>query len=642
MNRISLSYQIEYLECELADARVECKPILRTYFDTHFTRSEEGGGIVNIALDENDTTKVYKGTLTATTDVRIPITSCIGIASYAHRRNQDGFSCLTGAGTAYIKIGDILRGKFTAELPLIMETSKLFGAPVEKGKIRVTISALKLGSGIKFLEGNQCILNGPIESELIQSFVEKRVARESELEDTWPNIKNVKAPFTISADGIELTKNCFIPIEGFALSPEPLRTNLDYFQNSLERAMKDRNLKLGSDYRFLDLTHKAELLAEIINVSKEFDYISDVLEKHNRNTGTTYDIRMRTGFEEFSNMGVTLSGDCEDGAKLIQDHWNAFMAHKIDPKNYPELAELQAIGSNYIYFMTLATVHGAKAEDSTEHIGAHLYGTLLTKDQVKQCLSHTPEGREFLSRSSIEAKHPMQDLTTLFCEGTGRIRPYGTGKMYLRDTKHSSVSHDPLFNARRYVGANLYSRGGLKVEISHDAGAASSFYLGNLSMITDEFLQVGTNVGSFICGAVSENGTITRGSHFVDLINQRPTVALIPCLPVPDKIMAITREAITLRAPPQAFTINKPLGGSMLEPSWEKMKKSINRTGSSPYGPVCLYARPHQFNADSVDKMTANIQKMKHVWKVDYCRENITNDVLVYRIQLYVDENAMK
>lgn len=687
---LEIAYEIEYLSCELADERIENKPILTTYFDAHFIRSESEGGIINTHLDEHDLDKIYEATLKARVPsgtTSVPITAAIGFAHYAQRRNEFGMACYTNAGTGHVKMVEILstveRGKvFEKRIPLIMETTKLLGEPVKKGEILFRAKSVKKGNKVSFLPLDRCILgDNPTDvganAEMISQFIQRRVEFEANMKDTWEGIKNVRAPMDISSAGIELTGTCFVPVEGFALC-ETLDINEEYFQNAFERCMIRKGFTTPSvGFRSLDMAHKAEVMAEImVYASQSFDYISDTVDLSKREpvpskgskpliNAVRSDAYRRIGFEDFHNIGVTASGDCEDSGKFSQVIFHNFRRLEINAKQYPELKEIQTIASDYVFFLTLATVHGARVNDGVEKVGAHLLGLMLPKDQVKSTLSTTVEGKVWAQRLPLEQKIDM--LPTLFCEGTGKIRPLGTGPVALhsfKDTSHGHglvrswigansaapshpMSYDPLFKERQYLGQRMRSRGGLKTEISHDFGAASNFYLGNLLVITSEFMDVGENLGAFVCGKINrDTREITRGSDFVELITQQNTVALIPCEPLPDKIMEITREANTIRAPCRSFALDKSKIDPKLKihPDLERMKSVINglgRQGEAPFGSVDHFARKHNMNAASINKMIAEIKAMPAVFKVDYEFEAITTSMCQYRIMLYVDKNSI-
>jgi len=690
-NQIEIAFELEYLSCELADERIESKPVVTTYFDAHFIRSELTGGVVNTHLDEHDLGKVYEGVLKAETPAtNIPITAAIGFASYAQRRNEFGMACYTNAGTGHVKMHEIMDGlrasknsTFEKRIPLIMETTKLLGEPVKKGEILFRVTSLKKGNKVGFIPLDHCILGDATSegnnAEMISEFIQRRVQFEANMQDTWEGIKNVRAPMDISSAGIELTGTCFVPVEGFALV-EPLDVNEEYFQNAMERSMIRKGLNNPKiDFRSLDIAHKAELLAEIcMYASQSFDYVSDTVDLSKRpqyyeskpKEGKQVESKLieayrqdafkRIGFEDFHNIGVTASGDCEDGAKLGQIMFHSFRKLEINASKYPELKELQTISEDYAYFLTLATVHGARVNDGVEKVGAHMFGLFLPKEQVKACLATTVEGKVWSERLPLNQKNEM--LPTLFGEGTGRIRPLGTGPVQLHSFKHPNMvrsfigarshldhpmSYDPLFMERQYVGRNMKTRGGLKAEISHDWGQPSNFYLGNLLVVTSEFLDIGENVGAFVCGKIDRtNNTITRGSDFVELITQQNTVALMPCEPVPPKIMDITREAATLRAPSRPFILDQAKMDSTKKthPELERLKKSINslgRTGEAPFGSVDTFLRPHQFNKESVSQMISDITSMGAVFKVDYEFEAITTELHQYRLRMFVDKNKI-
>jgi len=672
---IEIDYEIEYLSCELADEHIESKPVVTTYFDAHFIRSEAEGGVITTHLDEHDLSKVYEGTLKARTPsgVGIPITSAIGFTSYSQQRNDFGMACMVEAGSGHVTMSEITSGMtktgvFEKRIPLVIETTKLIGEPVRKGEILFRAKEVRKGNRVSFIPLDRCILGDEHTSqsnaEMISQFIQRRVEREASMKDTWDGIHNVRAPMDISSSGIELTKTCFVPIEGFAIC-ETIEVNVEYFQNAFTRTMiRKGSTNPSVDFRALDTPHKAEVLAEIVvYASQSFDYISDtfVLSKRDPSGGVSEPMRRIPG-EKFADILSTASGDCEDGGKGAIVMFYNFLRLKIDPIKFPELAELQRIARNYVGFLTLATVHGARVNDGVEKVGAHMYGLLIPKDQVRSILSTTPDGKMWANRLPLEQTIDL--LPTLILEGTGRFRPMGSGPIELHSLKTVNVgnlirsaligeapashpaSYDPLHSERQYVGHYLDSKG-FKVLIEYTWGRNSSFYLGNLALITNHFMDIGENLGAFICGKIDrEKGIITRGSKFTDLIRQENTVALIPCEPLPEKIMEITREAAALRAPTRSFVLDE----SKIDPALkvnaelERLKsavKAMGRTGNSPFGPVGVYARPHQFNKQRIDNMIQNISQMKAVYKVDYQFEAITTSMCQYRIMVYVDKTLI-
>ncbi len=214
-----------------------------------------------------------------------------------------------------------------------------------------------------------------------------------------------------------------------------------------------------------------------------------------------------------------------------------------------------------------------------------------------------------VTAEKMDLTQKNEHLPTLVAEGTGMVRPLGSSKADFLPknvrqvlAEHienglitgnsaapsSHISYDPLFNERKYVSRNMYTKGGMKTLIPRDMGAESTFYLGQLLGVTSQQIER-TKVGAFIFGNItggnvertsgnssSPSGGVTRGAYFTDILNQRDNVALIPCSPVPDKIMQIAYEANTLRAPLRSFVLDKkkPIeGGPVNPPEFEKMKK---------------------------------------------------------------------
>jgi len=674
---IKLDFEIIYLDCNLADESIESRPVLRTYLGSQFERTEKNGGIITTHLDEHDLGKIYEGTLTGNVNKAssiIPITSSICFAQYAMRRNEFGFASMTHAGTANVQLYDVIqslnKGKpFETTLPLIMEPSKLISEqPISKGAIKFKVLNMNVSKKVQFLPVDQCILGAPIESmsSLISDFIDDRIRFEASMKDTWNGIKNVRAPMDISSTGIQSTKTCFLPVESLVIG-QPFQVNATFYENAMKTIMKRKGLNhIDVEFKEFDIGHKAELMAEICcYVVQSLDYISDTIETSSRKQSVSptsqYDPSSKKPWEDMGN-SLEIPGDCEDGSNGIKTMFNGFRNIKFDPKIHKELIELQNIASDYTYFSTLATVHGAKAEDQTEHIGAHMYGLLIPNNNVKQMLSRNKQGAAYVEKIDLTQKN--QNLPVLVAEGTGMLRPLGSSKSdtapiragdilkeHVNDgligtSANQPMSYDPLFLERKFISKNMYSKQGLKTLIPRDMGAPSSFYLGQLLGVTDKWLAH-TNVGAFIFGNITENNEITRGAFFTDIINQNPNVALIPCLPVPEKIMQIAYEANALRAPLRSYELDlsKPIeGGPEKQPAFEKMKQTINklgRKGVAPFGSVDVFIKPHQFTAKSIENMTENLVNTPNVFKLEYNREIFSNEEIGYRIQIFVDHSSM-
>lgn len=391
------------------------------------------------------------------------------------------------------------------------------------------------------------------------------------------------------------------------------------------------------------------------------------------------------GIEDFTGAEAS-SGDCEDLGKSRSDYFSVsradaraktgklqlllfdgFQALKIDAKAHPELAELQGISHHYVGGLTLATVHGAKVDDKTERVGAHAYFLLLPKVQVRRSLEATvPEGR------ALAAAVPWPDnppaLPTLVGEGTGRIRPLGHGKLevdtvhgrvqavaHIKDPRHPLVpSQDPLFPERRFLSMAMRSKGGFKLEIPRDAGVQSNFYLGQLAFITNHFMRAGQPVGAFLCTnrGASEGSSMTRGALFTDMINQEPAFGLLPCEPLPDSVMAITRDAVKLREPHPPMTYNPDSAKAKAtrarmerNPLLDGLAQSVRAlrrpVGASPYGSVDLLMRPHQFNAHKIAAMLDDFRRMTPVYRVDYVMEPMRDAQITYRLRVFMDHDMV-
>lgn len=669
MADIEIGLEVRYVKCLLADAHVESRPTLRIYADAHFDNRQTW----TLRLNEKRLGTLYPGVVKARAMAtqQVPLTAAVGFASCAQRRNEFGADCATSAGNAHLRVADLIAMHGSGEereLPLLMETTRLMGDPVCKGIIAVRVTRLQLGATIKWAPLERCLLGDSLLTECtkeMEQLLERRIQFESSLKDTWPNIKNIRAPMDISAAGIESTKTCFVPIEGFAID-DRLDVNAAFFENAFERAMIRRNMQPETDFDALDQSHKAEIAAEIVSYAAQWcDYIGDSVDRSVRGVGR-YNLQLKQSFEDFTDAAVRFGGDCEDVTKFIQGMFYAFIDMDLDQHrdllhHHTRMVEMQHILRQYGCFMTLATVHGQKVEDQEEHIGAHLYCLLLPKSQVKRALMTNALGRAIAAQLPLQCE--LKGLPTLFCEGTGRVRPLGPGpgEQALRSAHAAGLvgassnhpitkSYDPLMDARRYVaGALQRSRGGRKTEIPHDRGAPSSFYLGNLVLVTDDYLRYGHNVGSFICGNIDDNqGGITRGAHFTSIINQHPDFAIVPCEPLPERVLAITREAALLREPADPYHLDrsKPMAGPPggKEPSLERLKKSVNglgRHGVSAHGSVDLFVRPHQLNDAYVDVMLGEIRQAEAIYKVDYTLEYITNSKYGYQIRLYVDDEML-
>jgi hypothetical protein len=211
MRPVSLTYEFQYTECDLAARFAETLPTVKLYFDRHFQRSRVNGGIVDILLDEDDLNKTYGGTLTAHVHRRmgdIPPTSSIGFASFALRRNQWGNLAYVDAGTSDIHLGEIQEaldmGKpFERELELVLHTAKEIGTTdpgVEKGKLLVRITSLDMGQ-VGFSTG-PTPLEASVEEldDALVTYIKSTMDQQSVLKDTINGTDRIHAPMDVSGE----------------------------------------------------------------------------------------------------------------------------------------------------------------------------------------------------------------------------------------------------------------------------------------------------------------------------------------------------------------------------------------------------------------------------------------------------------
>ncbi len=681
-NEVTIGFEIQYIDCELAAESVESKPRLKTFVDGHFIRSDNS--IIDMDLDEHDLSKVYKGTLQASAlGSVVPDNARIGFASYAMVCNDGGGKNYVRVGSAFLPISEVTAHcktseyMFEKELPLVIETTRMFGGPpVEKGKILFRVTSLSTGSNVKFARTLECNISDSVASSgNITRVLEARSEFVASFGDTFPGTQRVRMPMNLSTSGFYLTTDSPLPVESFVML-EGMHMNVDYFQNTFELVMKQRGLNATIDFDNMPLPRKAEIMADMMTfVVQSYQYVPDSFERSSRQNGP-YNTAGHVATDDWNN-ALSIKGngghDCEDLDKGAEETAGAFRLamveasplrhahasfndHSIDKKRYPQLHLLQRIMRNYVTWSTLATVHGAKAEDKAEHLGAHMYGLYTPIRQCRKALQNNPRGRDLLARVELTGDMIDEPLPTLFGEGTGRVRSLGTGPIaILKDAVRSATvagvvkdhphSFDPLINERRYASIKMTSSRRIgKMELPHDMGGKSTFYHGNLELATPFFLQ--QRVGHFICGNIDpETKEITRGVPFIDIINQENNFAIIPLPELSQDIMVVMQEALTLREPAPAYLFDKtkPMSGTKVHPELEKLKLATKgRTGMAPHGPIDKILMADDVTAANVKAIARDIQQMDACFKVEYDLQQITNDMHRYRIMFYLDEEAVK
>lgn len=657
--KVKIDFELKYVECDLADERLEHHPVVKLYLSAQMHRDKEIGGELNIHLDEHRLEKVYKGTLQGQLKdeyTHLSPMAAIGIRSYVVHANDSGTPCYVNGGTTHAFLGELSSGKFDHKLDLMMHTVVVTGRdPIKKGTLELRVTNFELGSAVKFAPIGACAMgamNEQVRSNRMRVYTDACMSLSASFRDTLKGTDRMQAPFSIEEAGLEFTGDSFLPVAAFAMQAEVPKSNVDFFWNAYERVMAHANYNAISDWYDFGPKEKARISASIVSYAiQTFDYIGDAFFTGNRSVqGSRGALNsQKVGNEEFQGVGwETLAFDCEDGANGIKCTAAALCeldlsSSLVDKKKASILSELQDIMRNrYINMGTLSAVHGAKAGDQTEQLGAHMYDAFFPDHQFHAALARTPQGRELLERMNVEGKAPTEQiagvaggagekLPHLVGEGTGPYDPYG-------------VVNDPLLEARIYIAREMHSAAPFKKLIPHEPGKASPFYLALLSCSTDHVInKYGINVGSFICVNVEpKSGALTRGVLFVDAINDKDNVGLVPAPPIPDEDMALIREIIALRPPPRPLILDKTkhMEGPDSDPHLDKLVALIKSRGrpqgNRKLGSVDLFLRPHQWSAERANMMMRDAIRLDRIWDAEYEKEMITNNIWNWRLRLFV------
>lgn len=657
--QVQIDFSVIYTECDLADKRYERRPVLQMFLSNHFVRTPETGGIVNFPLDEDHVgEKVYEGSLIGTLKrdhKQFPLMSAIGLGSYAMQRNDSNHACYVNVGTNHARLGKVLNdikqhGYYEEELPLVMRTVVITGQqPLVKGKIKLRVNRVTMGPQVKLnRESTHSALSAPLSS--IENNLSDYVTRCIEMEtipDLLPGTSRVRAVMDLSQTGIESTGNAFLPVAAFGLVETP-RTNEGYWQNAFEVTLARRGLKPSDYYDFSD-KEKVRTLAAMLDLPvQSMDYIGDSVWIGNRRFPRMKPVRV--GTEEFSAMSAN-AGDCEDGSCLICMLKRGFDAAHLEA---PHLQELQRISKDYVPFMTLSVVHGAKVSDTTEAYGAHMYTMLVPWHQLEAGLSRTNGGREFLSMlkpstaeikplgpSIIEdSKKLLENRPFAFCEGTGIIDPIGY--------------HDVLLEKRSYIAKSFPELSVVKGEIPHEEYGESRFYLANYFAVCGDFIDFhDIPVGGFVLGTVNPKYNpadpknaheMLRGNLFTDMLRCSDNLAIIPQPPIPKSTMAIIREANALRPPARTwfYDPSKPKAAPERIAQFDRFVSAVR--GMKRTGPPTRTAQsvdrfflPHQFNDNLINQLISRASQATRVYDADYVIESHTNELYEIRLRLFVN-----
>lgn len=347
MRTVNIKFSLQYLECDLAAPFAEHSPELVIFLDGHFKRKP-----ARVKLDENDLKKIYNLQVSGSIARRlgnIPLTTSIGIASFAKRKNNFGVTCLMDTGTTHITLGEISKqmkeGSFEKELELILHTTSPIGnnnngteQVVKKGKLLFKIQDFNLG-GVEFKKNNQTPLSAPFgeAQQSMMQIIQTTMQVRNSLGDTIPGTSQIACPFDMGESGetwqeLQLEANALnedefsigndvagipnIPLPAAAYAKfETPETNLKFWENAFQTVM-DRDGLSVHQYDDLDFSEKARTMV-LVNtyLTQYLDYISDTVDRNNRHF--EYQARLKQGFENFGDPLVTWSGDCEGKKKKI-------------------------------------------------------------------------------------------------------------------------------------------------------------------------------------------------------------------------------------------------------------------------------------------------------------------------------------
>lgn len=667
---LRLTFDVCYVECDLANKIDESHPILEMYFGEQFVPSKsDTPNIATLVLDEDHLQNHYQGVLQAALDPAlrdggaVPAAAGIGLASCAVHRNDFGHPCYVNVGTSHILLQDIFRevrerGYYDHRHDLIMHTTVAAGVqPVKKGVVDVRFSRVELGAALSAKPLHPAALQSAAEvvTQTLAAYVQSTILLEQSIPDTLHNTERIRAPLDISEVGIESTRDTFLPVAAFAMLQTP-RANPAFFRNALDRVMARRGLNTGAWHDF-DEKEKCRTLGLMLTygVQNYCDYIGDAVELTNRRAAQQQQQQRRhVGSEEFSNVYNTMAGDCEDSANGIATTMRAFRNVQFDPTapSHAALIDLQRIAADYVPLMTLAVVHGAKIGDQ-EGFGAHMYLPLMPRHQWDAGLAKTARGRQLLQRmqpavapvaaNSTQPKSWEQlneERPFLFCEGTGRIDPLGYT--------------DPIYAQRKYLAERMPSLGGFKKEIPHEERGPSPFYYASLFGVSDSIMEEsGISVGGFVLGNVntqhdasnpSQAHEMTRGVLFTDSLAGTNTLAIMPQPPMPPAVLAIVKEALAFRPPHRALILDEraPLEGPAADPLLDRFVQAIKALKRpapqrKPPAAVDMFVRPHQYNEAVINQMIREATTQAPLlYDISYEKENLMNKVYGYRVQLWI------
>lgn len=611
MHAVTVNLEVTYVQSHLSPA--EKHPQVRCFLDARFDREP-----TTIQLDAVG--KTYATTVSGRlVKTAIPPSTALCLASMAWRPNSSGTPCLLDTGVAHVTFAEIAKGilstgAFEKDMHMIMHTAQ----GLDKGTLRIRVTGIQ---GVKIKDpsiiGHElCTQKEAV--PLITAYINDTIGTEQAMRDTFQGTQNMRIPFDFSESGIQTTLNTPLPAVAFVMSETP-KTNALYWENAFETIMRRDGLS-RADWSRLNKTGKARAAVLTICYAAQYmDYVSDTVD---RNTHIQrYSRQLVMPYENFGDALAMNSGDCEDLGAVELQCYNALQTIECSG----ELREIQLLARQYVPPLSLDVVRGAQVSDQVNKYGAHMNDNFVPLETFCKWLDRTREGRQVAKTLPIDDVE--SDLPFLVGEGTGMYEPYGYD--------------NPLIEIMGYV-YQAPSLEAFKKPILHRKGEPGSFFVGSLVGMTDYFYKRGqTAPMSFWYCTQQENGELTRGASYADMMNESERVCIKVQPMLSRKIMSTVEEAVLRRVPPKALILSKmDAPASRTRHSvLDKVSRAVQRLQRTP-GPVHqkvpVYVRPHQLNAQSAAAMIGDFTTLRRVWKVDYELEQITDSLWGYRMEIYV------
>lgn len=597
----------------------EQAPVLDCFLDARWERD-----VSRIQLNESVQKVILSGQLDRNTQ-NIPNTAAIGFASWAWRKNEFGHPCLMDAGVTHVYMKDIEQGikrsqHYTVDMPLVMYVAQ----GLCKSVIRLDFHEDDFQLNVSIDRSISAAAVSNVGAHMVD-YINSTLFEEQKMPDTIPGTERMRVPFDYSESGIQSTNGEPLPAAAYVLSETP-KTNTMYWENVHETVMKRDN----ADWNQLNLHGRARATVLMVAYCAQYlDYIADTFDRRNKRLAKHAQTIGRALKEEpgenFGNSFSTWSGDCEDLATGIAQAKNAFERHTF-PKGiqYDKFRDMQAISKSYVNPLSLDAVRGMQV-NQVASVGAHMNDNFIPIDQFVGELQKTREGREILKTLPVP-KNYIKDLPFMIGEGTGMYEPLGF--------------KNPRLGVMKYV-YQAPSLQAFKKPISHERDTVGSFFIGSLVGMTDYFYRLGAKQPlTFWYCTEQNNGLLTRGALYDDMIQHPDRVAYRPQAPIPKQVMGLIEEAIKLRVPPRPLTLTereKHKTNPHLDFVASAVSK-LNRKSGPLHMNAPVYIRPHQINQKAASAMAQDFTRLRNVWKVDYNLERITDEIWGYRMMVYVNQ----